>query len=53
VVSHRAPDWKLQRARHSLSACLTKLGVKFHIENQDTYSIVKRVIPEGKTMCSL
>jgi tRNA 2-thiocytidine biosynthesis protein TtcA len=28
-------------------------GVAFHIENQDTYSIVKRVIPEGKTMCSL
>jgi tRNA 2-thiocytidine biosynthesis protein TtcA len=27
--------------------------VKFHIENQDTYSIVKRVIPEGKTLCSL
>jgi tRNA 2-thiocytidine biosynthesis protein TtcA len=27
--------------------------VPFHIENQDTYSIVKRVIPEGRTMCSL
>ena len=25
----------------------------FHIEEQDTYSIVKRLIPEGKTMCSL
>jgi tRNA 2-thiocytidine biosynthesis protein TtcA len=36
-----------------LPAYLTKLGVKFHIENQDTYSIVKRVIPEGKTLCSL
>ena len=36
-----------------LPAYLTKLGVKFHIENQDTYSIVKRVVPEGKTMCSL
>jgi tRNA 2-thiocytidine biosynthesis protein TtcA len=32
---------------------LTELGVPFHIENQDTYSIVKRVIPEGKTLCSL
>lgn len=32
---------------------LTKLGVPFHIENQDTYSIVKRIIPEGKTTCSL
>jgi tRNA 2-thiocytidine biosynthesis protein TtcA len=32
---------------------LTELGVPFHIENQDTYSIVKRVVPEGKTTCSL
>ncbi len=36
-----------------LPAYLTKLGVPFHIENQDTYSIVKRLIPEGKTTCSL
>ncbi len=36
-----------------LPAYLGKLGVKFHIENQDTYSIVKDKIPEGKTMCSL
>ena len=28
-------------------------GVPFHIEDQDTYSIVKRLVPEGKTMCSL
>jgi tRNA 2-thiocytidine biosynthesis protein TtcA len=28
-------------------------GVPFHIENQDTYTIVKRLVPEGKTMCSL
>ena len=32
---------------------LTGLGVPFRIVEQDTYSIVKRVIPEGKTMCSL
>lgn len=32
---------------------LRSLNVPFHIENQDTYSIVKRVIPEGKTTCSL
>ena len=32
---------------------LTSLGVPFHIEEQDTYSIVKRVIPEGKTTCGL
>jgi tRNA 2-thiocytidine biosynthesis protein TtcA len=38
---------------HVLPEYLTRLGVPFHIENQDTYSIVKRVIPEGKTMCSL
>jgi tRNA 2-thiocytidine biosynthesis protein TtcA len=38
---------------HILPEYLTRLGVKFHIEDQDTYSIVKRVIPEGKTMCSL
>lgn len=28
-------------------------GVPFHIETRDTYSVVKRIIPEGKTMCSL
>ena len=38
---------------HVLPEYLSRLGVPFHIENQDTYSIVKRVIPEGKTMCSL
>ncbi len=32
---------------------LKSLGVPFHIEVQDTYSVVKRVIPEGKTMCGL
>ncbi|MEB0137409.1 MULTISPECIES: tRNA 2-thiocytidine(32) synthetase TtcA [unclassified Undibacterium] len=36
-----------------LPAYLEKLGVAYHIENQDTYSIVKRLIPEGKTTCSL
>jgi tRNA 2-thiocytidine biosynthesis protein TtcA len=29
------------------------MGVAFRIEVQDTYSVVKRVIPEGKTMCGL
>ena len=38
---------------HVLPDYLTKIGVPLHIENQDTYSIVKRVIPEGKTTCSL
>jgi tRNA 2-thiocytidine biosynthesis protein TtcA len=32
---------------------LTQRGVPFRIEEQDTYSVVKRVIPEGRTMCSL
>jgi tRNA 2-thiocytidine biosynthesis protein TtcA len=32
---------------------LNSLGIQFHIEEQDTYSIVKRVIPEGKTTCGL
>ncbi len=32
---------------------LERLGVPFRIEEQDTYSVVKRLIPEGKTMCSL
>jgi tRNA 2-thiocytidine biosynthesis protein TtcA len=32
---------------------LKNLGVDFHIETQDTYSIVKEKIPEGKTTCSL
>ena len=36
-----------------LPTYLTEIGVAFHIENQDTYSIVKRVVPEGKTTCSL
>jgi tRNA 2-thiocytidine biosynthesis protein TtcA len=38
---------------HVLPDYLRARGVPFHIETQDTYSIVKRVIPEGKTMCSL
>src|SRR5436190_7535981 len=32
---------------------LTDRGVAFHIAEQDTYSVVKRLIPEGATMCSL
>jgi len=36
-----------------LPGYLRSLDVPFHIETQDTYSIVKRLIPEGQTMCSL
>ncbi len=32
---------------------LSSKGVPFHIEEQDTYSIVKRVVPDGKTTCGL
>jgi len=38
---------------HILPEYLSKLGIRYHIETQDTYSIVKKNIPEGKTMCSL
>jgi tRNA 2-thiocytidine biosynthesis protein TtcA len=38
---------------HVLPGYLSSLGVPYRIEVQDTYSVVKRVIPEGKTMCSL
>ena len=36
-----------------LPGYLSQLGMPFHIETQDTYSIVTRVIAQGKTMCSL
>ncbi len=36
-----------------LPAYLASRGVDFRIVEQDTYSIVKRLVPEGKTMCSL
>jgi tRNA 2-thiocytidine biosynthesis protein TtcA len=32
---------------------LEATGVRYRIEEQDTYSVVKRLVPEGKTMCSL
>ncbi len=38
---------------HVLPTYLHKAGIPFRIEQQDTYSVVKRLIPEGKTMCSL
>lgn len=38
---------------HVLPEYLRALGVPFHIIEQDTYSVVSRVVPEGKTMCSL
>jgi len=38
---------------HVLPEYLGRLGIPYRIEVQDTYSTVKRLIPEGKTMCSL
>ncbi len=32
---------------------LTSIGVPFHIIEKDTYSIVKEVVPEGKTTCGI
>jgi len=38
---------------HVLPDYLRALGVPYHVIEQDTYSVVSRVVPEGKTMCSL
>jgi tRNA 2-thiocytidine biosynthesis protein TtcA len=39
--------------QHVLPAYLRSRNVPFHIEERDTYSVVKRLVPEGRTMCSL
>ena len=36
-----------------LPAYMEQMGVPFHVIEQDTYSVVKRVIPQGKTTCGL
>jgi tRNA 2-thiocytidine biosynthesis protein TtcA len=38
---------------HVLPAYLESIGVPYHIVEKDTYSVVKEMIPEGKTTCSL
>jgi tRNA 2-thiocytidine biosynthesis protein TtcA len=38
---------------HILPEYLTQLGVPFRIVERDTYSVVKRLVPEGKTFCSV
>ncbi|WP_221798251.1 tRNA 2-thiocytidine(32) synthetase TtcA [Oceanobacter mangrovi] len=38
---------------HILPAYLEQLGVPYHIVEKDTYSVVKDIIPEGKTTCGL
>ncbi|HVP32790.1 MAG TPA: tRNA 2-thiocytidine(32) synthetase TtcA [Steroidobacteraceae bacterium] len=39
--------------REVLPAYLRELGVPFHVIEQDTYSVVRRVIPQGGTLCGL
>ena len=39
--------------KHVLPNYLDAIGISYHIIEEDTYSIVKRVIPENKTYCSL
>lgn len=39
--------------KHILPAYLEEVGVDFHILERDTYSIVKEIVPEGKTTCGL
>jgi tRNA 2-thiocytidine biosynthesis protein TtcA len=48
-LDQKQPDFPA----HVLPEYLTARGVPFHIIEQDTYSTVTRVIPAGKTMCSL
>lgn len=38
---------------HVLPEYLQKTGIPYHILERDTYSVVKRVVPDGKTMCGL
>ncbi len=38
---------------HVLPNYLDELGIEYHILEEDTYSVVKRVIPENKTYCGL
>jgi tRNA 2-thiocytidine biosynthesis protein TtcA len=48
-LDQKQPDFPA----HVLPEYLQALGVPFRVIEQDTYSVVKRVIPEGRTMCGL
>ena len=48
-LDQKQPDFPA----HVLPGYLTDLGIPFHVLEQDTYSVVKEVVPEGKTMCGL
>jgi tRNA 2-thiocytidine biosynthesis protein TtcA len=48
-LDQKQPDFP----EHVLPDYLRACGVPFHIAEQDTYAVVKRVIPDGKTTCGL
>jgi tRNA 2-thiocytidine biosynthesis protein TtcA len=48
-LDQKQPDFP----EHVLPQYLASIGVPYRILEQDTYSVVTRVVPEGKTMCSL
>ncbi len=48
-LDQKQPDFPA----HVLPEYLAALGVPYHVIEQDTYGVVKRVIPDGKTMCGL
>lgn len=48
-LDQKQPDYP----EHVLPEYLAKAGVPFHILEQDTYSVVKEIVPEGTTMCGL
>ncbi|MGO4551006.1 tRNA 2-thiocytidine(32) synthetase TtcA [Lysobacter sp. 2RAF19] len=48
-LDQKQPDFPA----HVLPEYLKSVGVPYTILEQDTYSVVKRVVPEGKTLCSL
>ena len=48
-LDQKQPDFPAE----VLPAYLSERGIPFHIIEQDTYSVVKRLIPAGRTMCSL
>ncbi len=48
-LDQKQPDFP----EHVLPEYLHRIGVDYRILEQDTYSVVTRVVPEGKTMCSL
>ncbi|MEE9552345.1 MAG: tRNA 2-thiocytidine(32) synthetase TtcA [Gammaproteobacteria bacterium] len=48
-LDQKQPDFP----KYILPDYLSELGIPYHILEQDTYSVVKELIPEGKTLCSL